>query len=366
MTGPRPEDFLEIEPVAASLESIETPTPVVDLDVVERNVARLQAWCDRLGLANRPHIKTHKSAGLARYQIAMGAKGVTVQKLGEAETMAEHGIVDLLLTYNILGAAKLERLAALIRRTAIRVVADNNLILEGLSGAARRGGRSLGVLVECDTGAGRNGVQTPAAALELARAIGATPDLDFAGLMTYPKAGTRSAAGEFLASARRLCEGAGLQVAAVTTGGSPDQGRDEGLSAATEYRAGTSIYCDRSLVERGAAALDDCALTVHAMIVSRPTPSRAIMDAGSKTLTSDLLGLETYGRVLGHPEARIVRLDEEHGVIALDGEGPPVGARIRVLPNHVCPVSNLFAHVLVARGERLLGRIRVDARGRVD
>ena len=92
MTGPRPEDFLQIEPVAATLEAIETPTPVIDLDVVERNVTRLQSWCDRLALANRPHIKTHKSAGLARYQIAMGAKGVTVQKLGEAEVMADHGI----------------------------------------------------------------------------------------------------------------------------------------------------------------------------------------------------------------------------------------------------------------------------------
>lgn len=366
VTGPRPEDFLEIESVGASLELIETPAPVIDLDVVERNVMRLQAWCDRLMLANRPHIKTHKSAGLARYQIAMGAKGVTVQKLGEAEVMADHGIADLLLAYNIVGAAKLERLAALARRTAIRVVADNSLILEGLSYAAKRGGRSLGVLVECDTGAGRNGAQTPAAALELARAITATPGLDFVGLMTYPKAGTRTAADEFLASAKRLCEAAGLPVTAITTGGSPDQGRDEGLSVATEYRAGTSIYYDRSLVERGAAALADCALTVHATIVSRPTPWRAIMDAGSKTLTSDLLGLENYGAVIGEPDAKIVRLDEEHGVIALNGEGPPVGARIRVLPNHVCPVSNLFAHVLLARGERLLGRMKVDARGRVD
>ena len=186
MTRPRPEDCLEIEPVAGSLEAIETPAPVVDLDVVERNVARLQAWCDRLTMANRPHIKTHKSAGLARYQIAAGAKGVTVQKLGEAEVMADHGIADLLLTFNVVGASKLERLAALVRRTAIKVVADNSLILEGLSYAAKRGGRSLGVLVECDTGAGRNGVQTPVAALELARVVAATPGLDFAGLMTYP------------------------------------------------------------------------------------------------------------------------------------------------------------------------------------
>jgi D-serine deaminase-like pyridoxal phosphate-dependent protein len=363
---PRPEDFLDIEPTDLSLDAIETPTPVIDLDVVERNVARLQAWCDRLGMANRPHIKTHKSAGLARYQIAMGAVGVSVQKLGEAEVMAAHDIVDLLLPYNIIGAAKLDRLAALMRRTKIAVVADNAAILEGLSYAARQGGRSLRVFVECDTGGGRNGAQSPAQALDLARRIAATEGLAFAGLMTYPKAGTRRESGEFLSAAKALCEAAGLAVATVTTGGSPDQGRDEGLGAVTEYRAGTSVYYDRSLVARGAATLADCALTVHATIISRPTETRAIMDAGSKSLTSDLLGLDTYGEVVGAPEARIFRLDEEHGLIETPADGLQVGARVRILPNHVCPVSNLFDRVFVARGQKLLGALAIDARGRVD
>ena len=337
--NPRPEDFLDLQPTDLSLDAIETPTPVIDLDVVERNVARLQAWCDRLGLANRPHIKTHKSAGLARYQIAMGAVGVSVQTLGEADVMAAHGVDDLLLPYNVIGAAKLDRLAALMRRTKIAVVADDAAILQGLSYAAREGGRSLRVFVECDTGAGRNGVQAPAGAVDLARKIAATEGLAFAGLMTYPKAGGRRESGAFLSAAKASCESAGLAVETITTGGSPDQGRDEGLEVVTEYRAGTSIYYDRAHVARGAATPADCALTVHATIVSRPTPTRAIMDAGTKSLTSDLLGLDGYGEV--------------------------VGARIRVLPNHVCPVSNLFDRVYVARGQRLLGTLAIDARGRV-
>jgi D-serine deaminase-like pyridoxal phosphate-dependent protein len=364
--SPRPENFLEIEPTALSLEAIQTPVPVIDLDVVERNVARLQAWCDRLGMANRPHIKTHKIAGLARYQIAMGAVGISVQKLGEAEVMAAHGIADLFLPYNIMGAAKLDRLAALMRATKIAVVADNVAMLEGLRQAAKRGGRPLGVFVECDTGSGRNGVQSPAEALGLARVVAATEGLELAGLMTYPKAGTRAAAAEFFRSAKALCEAAGLAVRAVTTGGSPDQGSDEGLDLATEYRAGTSVYYDRSLVARGAATPADCALTVHATIVSRPTATRAIMDAGSKSLTSDLLGLEGYGAVAGAPEAKIFRLDEEHGLIETDDERLKVGSRVRILPNHVCPVSNLFDRIYVARGERLIGAVAIDARGRVD
>ena len=145
----------QFEDVGTRLEDLETPVPVIDIDVVERNLTRWQARCDAMGFANRPHIKTHKLVPLAHAQMELGAKGITVQKLGEAEVMADGGISDMLLTFNVVGRHKLERLAALAQRTGIKVVADNTDVLEGLSHAASLAGRDIIVLVECDTGAGR-------------------------------------------------------------------------------------------------------------------------------------------------------------------------------------------------------------------
>ena len=197
-------DFLNFEPVGKRIEDIETPVPVIDIDVVDRNLKRWQARCDLLGIANRPHIKTHKLVGLARYQLALGAKGITVQKLGEAEVMADAGITDMLLTFNIVGRKKLERLTALARRTQISVVADNAEVVAGLAEAGRNAGRKIVVLVECDTGAHRNGAQSPQAALELAQTIDRTPGLECGGLMTYAGVGQRLQAEKFLVEAREL------------------------------------------------------------------------------------------------------------------------------------------------------------------
>ena len=314
------------EDVGRRLEDLETPVPVIDIDVVERNLRRWQQRCDAAGFANRPHIKTHKLVPLAKVQLELGAEGLTVQKLGEAEVMAEAGITDMLLTFNVVGRHKLERLAELARNTAIRVVADNEPVLEGLAHAAMLAGRNIEVLVECDTGAGRNGVQSPEAAIRLAQAID---------------------------RAHRI--------------GSPDMWKDEGLGEVSEYRAGTYIYADRMQVAAGSAAPDDCALSVLSAVVSVPTADRAMIDAGSKALTSDLLGLEGYGEVRALSGARVYNMSEEHGFLdisKLNGK-PRVGDVVRITPNHVCPVSNLFDRVVIVRGDDVLGAVRVDARGTV-
>jgi D-serine deaminase-like pyridoxal phosphate-dependent protein len=360
-------DHLQLRPLSSNIHELETPVPLIDVDVVERNVTRWQARCTALGLANRPHIKTHKLVGLAQYQIAQGARGITVQKLGEAEVMAATGIRDMLLTFNVLGRSKLERLAALARSTDISLVADNHDMLEGLSHAAGQAGCDVRVLVECDTGAGRNGVQTPEAAQALAQAIDRQQGLEFGGLMTYPAPGQRLKAAEFLSEARRLCEASGLAVGIVSSGGTPDMWKDDGLSVLTEYRAGTYAYFDRSLVAAGACSFADCAVSLLATVVSRPTPQRAILDAGTKALTSDLLGLQGYGVVHGIGDAPIYAASEEHGFLDISGisDKPAVGDTVRITPNHVCPVTNLFDEVVFVRGSEVLGAVRVDARGKV-
>lgn len=360
-------DHLTLRPLGKRIEELETPVPIIDVDVVERNVTRWQERCNALGIANRPHIKTHKLLGLAKYQIEAGAKGVTVQKLGEAEVMADGGITDMLLTFNVVGRPKVGRLAALMKRTAIKVVADNADMLAGLSDAANAAGRPLDVLVECDTGAGRNGVQSPEAACALAQAVSRTPGLRFGGLMTYAGTGQRTQADRFLTAARDLCMRAGLDVPVITSGGSPDMWSDEGLSNLTEYRAGTYIYFDRSLVARGTCGYGDCALHVLATVVSCPTPERAIIDAGTKALTSDLLGLSGYGVAADLAEAKVYAANEEHGYLdtAHLALKPKVGDLVRITPNHVCPVTNLFDEVVFVRGDMVLGAAKVDARGKV-
>jgi D-serine deaminase-like pyridoxal phosphate-dependent protein len=360
-------DLFRLEPAGRTLEDLETPVPLIDLDVVERNLIRWQERCDRIGLANRPHIKTHKLVPLALHQLALGAKGITVQKLGEAEVMAAAGIRDMLLTFNILGRAKLARLAELMRGTDIKVVADSEEVVAGLEQAAEAGGRRLDVMIECDTGAGRNGAQTPEAAQALARRISTSKHLAFDGLMTYPKAGGRHDVETFLNAAKALIEKDGMEVRTLSSGGSPDMWSDEGLAPLSEYRAGTYVYNDRALMKCGAAKLEDCALTVLATVVSRPRGDRAIIDAGSKALTSDLLGLEGYGMVAELNEGLVYNVNEEHGYLDVSrtNRHPKVGDVVRVVPNHVCPVSNLYDRVMLVSGGEVLGSVKVDARGTV-
>lgn len=348
---------------------IDTPAVLIDLDKAEANLRHAQEAADLAGLNLRPHIKTHKLPFFAKKQVELGAVGITVQKLGEAEVMADAGLSDLLLTFNIIGPAKRARLKALHDRVTIRVVADSTACVAGLAESFTDPGHRLGVFVECDTGMGRCGVQSPEAGLALARAIMAAPGLEFAGLMTYPAAGKYREAALWLSEAEALFEAQGITIPAITTGGTPDIWHmQEAAGVATEYRPGTYIYMDRSQVAAGAASIEDCALTVLATVVSRPTENRAIIDAGSKALTSDLLGMVGHGYVLNYPEARIVGLSEEHGTLDLSGcaEKPSIGDTIRIIPNHCCPVTNLFDRVYLIRDDQLVQSLEVAARGRVD
>ena len=348
---------------------LDTPAVLIDLDKAEANLRRAQEAADKAGLKLRPHIKTHKLPYFAKRQVELGAVGINVQKLGEAEVMADAGLTDLLLTFNIIGAAKLARLKALHSRVTIRVVADSAHCVAGLAGTFTDPAHRLGVFVECDTGMGRCGVQSPQAALDLARRIIAAPGLEFAGLMTYPAAGKYKQAAEWLAAAKALFDAESIPVPAITTGGTPDIWHmQEAAAVASEYRAGTYIYMDRSQVAAGAATFEDCALTVLATVVSRPTEDRAIIDAGSKALTSDLLGLVGHGYVVEYPDAKIVGLSEEHGTIDVSAcaDKPRIGETIRIIPNHCCPVTNLFDRVNLIREGRLVETLEVAARGRVD
>ncbi|BAM90460.1 putative amino acid processing enzyme-related protein [Bradyrhizobium oligotrophicum S58] len=344
-----------------------TPCAVIDMDKVERNIARIQAQCDAAGVANRPHIKTHKSPVLAKLQIAAGAHGITCQKIGEAEIMADAGINNILISYNLIGEEKMARLAALQAKADMTVAADNATVIAGLPQAAKQSGRPLSVVVECDTGRKRAGVETPAEAIQLARQIAASEGLRFAGFMMYPTETGWDDAQRFYDEALAGVRAEGLEAAIVSTGGSPNLKNLGKLKGATEHRPGTYIYNDRMQVAAGVASWDDCALHIYSTVVSRAAPERGILDAGSKTLTTDTGGLDGHGLILEHPEAKIARFAEEHGFLDLSRSNtrPNVGDVVRIVPNHVCVVVNMMDEVVMVRGEEILGTLPVAARGKL-
>ncbi len=344
-----------------------TPAVVIDLDIVERNIARVQAMCDAAGIANRPHIKTHKSPVLATMQRDAGARGITCQKIGEAEVMADGGHDDILISYNILGEQKLGRLGALLSRAKVTVAADNPTVVAGLPLAAEIAGRDLDVLVECDTGRKRAGVTTPAEAVSLARDIASRPGLSFAGFMLYAPETATAETQAFLDAANAGLREAGLTARMVSTGGTPNLASLGQIKGVTEHRAGTAIFNDRMMMAAGMASLADCALNVFATVVSRAEADRGILDSGSKTLTSDTGGLEGHGLIIEHPEARIARFAEEHGFLDLSACNlrPNVGDIVRIVPNHVCVVVNMVDRLVTVRGGEIVGELPVAARGRL-
>jgi len=350
------------------IDDLDTPCVVIDLARVEANLRRVQEHASANGYRLRPHIKTHKLPRFAKRALELGAIGITVQKLGEAEVMADAGLGDVFLPYNIIGEKKLSRLRALNEKITLSLTADSPDTVAGYAATfADPGARPLTVLIECDTGGARCGVQSPAQALALARQIVMSPGLRFGGLMSYPPRGRFAEADRWLADAKAMLEAAGIEVPVITSGNSPDIWHT-GDTVVTERRPGTYIYFDRSQVDFGVATYADCALTVLTTVVSRPTATRIVIDAGSKSLSSDLLNQTTYGAVLGHEDITVTSLSEEHGVIELKepADEPRVGDRIRIIPNHACVVSNLFDAVQLLNVDGTVESEPVAARGRVD
>jgi D-serine deaminase-like pyridoxal phosphate-dependent protein len=364
VTGRGDHQLLGAGPPVTCLFALETPALAVDLDRVERNIRSLQAYTTSHGLALRPHVKTHKMPQIARMQLDAGAVGIACQKLGEAEVMVEAGIQDILLTYPLIGTGKPERLAALARRARLAVFVDSPAVAEGLSHALDDAGTSVDVLIDCDTGFGRTGTQSPGDAATLGLHVATMPALRLRGLATFP---TTRASGPWLRDARRACEEHGLSIDWVSGGGTPGARATHEIEEVTELRAGTYVFGDRACVADGSVPVDDCALHVVATVVSCPTRDRVIVDAGSKTLSSDLaIGATGHGSVLEHPDAAIVALSEEHGWVDVSGcsNPPAVGQVVTILPNHACAAVNLADELIVHRSGVVQDTWRIAARGR--
>ena len=360
-------------------QELSTPALTIDLDILERNLDRMSAYCRAHGLGLRPHTKTHKTPEVARMQMDRGAVGLTVAKVGEAEVMAAAGLDEVLIAYPIWGAEKLRRIAALARERTILLSLDSQATAEGLSHAASSAGATVGVLVEFDAGMRRCGVPPGPECLELARKIEKLPGLKFKGLMTFPgniwgpevdreKEVTQVAARfkQALGPFRK----AGMEVEIVSGGSTPSARMSHEIPGLTEIRPGTYAYNDLNTYFQGACGLEDCAARVVTTVVSTAVPGRAMIDAGSKTLSSDPLGsgpATGHGLVVEAPDAALIKLNEEHGHIDVTRSSHTfrVGEILTVVPNHVCACVNMHDEVFLVRNGQVQGSWKVAARGKV-
>ena len=358
---------------------LSTPALVIDLEIMETNLDRMAASCREQGVGLRPHTKTHKTPEVGRLQLERGAVGLTVAKVGEAEVMAQAELDEILIAFPIYGREKLLRLATLARQRKILVSLDAETTAQELSRAAVDQGSTVGVLVEFDVGFHRCGLAPGPACVELARTIEKLPGLKFRGLMTYfgnvwGTAEQRRQEAEQVAGkvARALDEfsKARLPVEIVSGGSTPSAEFSHLIPGLTEIRPGTYVYNDLNTHYQGACRLEDCAVRIVTTVVSTAVPGRAIIDAGSKTLSSDLLSSGSksgYGLVVEAPDAPLVKLNEEHGHLDITNSAHrfEVGEVLSVIPNHVCTCVNMHDEAFIARQGQVTGCWRVAGRGKV-
>lgn len=386
------------------ITDLDTPALVVDLDRLTANVEGMAAWCRSAGLQLRPHIKTHKSAAITAMQLAAGAAkldgpkagpragspvtpGFTAAKISEAEAildalppsvLSKYGPPDVLIAYPITGAVKAARLAALARRVPVLVAVDGEAHLAPIASAAVAAGVTVGVLVDVNVGFGRTGCRVDQVRQLAGRAAGMR-GLKFRGLFCYPGQVREPPAAQgavmgsieaLLAEGIRTLTADGLPPEIVSSGSTPSARQSDKTPSATEIRPGTYVFNDLGYHSLEACTLESAALTVRTTVVSTAaTSGQVILDAGSKTLTSDRAPakFDGFGRIVEHPAAVIVKLNEEHGWVDVSRcpAPPKTGDVVHVIPNHVCPVVNLHDRMYAVRGGRVEHVWPVDARGRV-
>jgi D-serine deaminase-like pyridoxal phosphate-dependent protein len=330
---------------------LDTPAVYIDLDVMERNIRTMQERCRAWGVGLRPHAKTHKIPEIARLQLAAGAVGITVAKIGEAEVLPGD---DVLIAYPIM-ADKLPRLRALHTRRRVTVVVDSVEAAQALPG--------IGAMVEVDVGAGRCGVETPEQVVAIARACS-----EFRGLFYWPSwldeegfEKARLRIDQHLAA----LHAAGFNVPIVSGGSTPGASKTPLIPRTTEIRPGTYVFHDASSVANKLARIEDCALRVLVTVVSTAVKGQCVVDGGTKTFSSDAtVGVGTHGLFPDRPDWTMSKMNEEHGYIR-NGSPARIGEKVWVIPSHVCTTVNMHDELSYGRDGRVEGSFRVAARGRV-
>ncbi|WP_417513419.1 DSD1 family PLP-dependent enzyme [Minwuia sp.] len=369
MTVPQPAK------VGDRIKEIDTPALLLDLEVLERNIVRMQKLADAAGVALRPHAKSHKSADIALKQIAAGAVGLCAQKVSEAALLVANGVGDVLVSNQVVGARKIGQLASLATRARIGVCVDDPGNVEQIAQAARHFGGHIEMLVEVDVGMGRCGVD-PADAPGLCQKIIATEGVGFGGLQAYNgraqhvrSHADRGAAIEASATAvRRVLsdlEASGVACPRVTGAGTGTFEFEAASGLWNELQCGSYVFMDadysRNLDERG-TEIDTFghSLFILAGVLSIAQPGRAVVDAGLKCLSVDS-GLPVVSGLAG---AVYAGASDEHGTLTTgDGNGPALGDQVRLIPGHCDPTVNLHDWYVGVRGDTVEAVWPVTARG---
>lgn len=358
------------------ITEIDTPAILIDVDRMERNLARVAEYTRSHGLRLRPHTKTHKIPGLGRRQIELGAVGLTVAKSTEAEVMLASDTPDILVAYPVIGAAKLKRIIAVAAKTRVTVSLDNLEAARNLSEAASAAKVHIGVLAEIDVGLGRVGVRPGADLIALLKGIDSLPALCPVGIAFYPGQiktaddAAISTLSDTLETAVAECRAAGFSVDVVSGGSTPTLFQSHTVKGLNEIRPGTYIFNDRNTWLGGGCERQDCAATILTTVVSTSVPGRVIIDGGSKTFSSDrcvVAEASGFGHIDEQPKVVFEKMNEEHGY--LDVTQAQVnwkpGDRIQVLPNHICVAMNLHEQVYAVQGEKVVDIWRVEGRGKL-
>jgi D-serine deaminase-like pyridoxal phosphate-dependent protein len=377
ISGPSVAHALAAREPHGGLGRLATPAALVDADVLAENIRAMAGLAERAGVELWPHAKTHKSLAIARLQRDCGAAGVTVATLGEAERFVSAGFEDVLVAFPPIGAWRLDRLVDLARRARIRVALDDAETLRALDDACRLVGAEIGWLWEVDCGARRLGTPPGAPTADAIERLPRLRALRFEGLLTfaghaYGASGADEVAAIAAAEAAAVRDTAavlrerGIEARTLSVGTTPTCHRLELQRGATHVRPGNYVFHDATQVALGVVDESRCAFSVLATVIGRHDERRLILDAGSKALAAEVMSSLTtgYGLVAGHPELRVERLYEEHAIVT--GTEPiqiPIGARVRVIPNHACTAVNLHDELVVVQRGAVVDRWSVDARG---
>jgi D-serine deaminase-like pyridoxal phosphate-dependent protein len=363
-------------------DDLPTPHILIDAAIVRRNVAKMAEYASAHNLKLRPHTKTHKSVFFATMQTNAGAAGLTVAKPGEARVM---GIVanEILMAYPAVGRGQCAELVELAGTNSVTVGIDSTFAADRLAAAAHAAGVMLGILVDLDVGHHRTGVQNPADALALAQYVDASAGLQLEGVMFFPgqismppaeQSDALAAVDALLGEVLSLWKEKGLEAKVVSGGSTPTAFQSHLVKYLTEIRPGTYIFNDMNCVHGKSATFDDCAARIIATVVSTAVPGQIVLDAGSKTLTSDRCGPAPdsgHGYIVEFPQAKVTKLSEEHAQVDVRNCDPPprIGQRVSIIPNHICPCINLQDKVWWQEdggfGSADIKPLRVDARGKV-
>ncbi|QDU75815.1 D-threonine aldolase [Bremerella volcania] len=365
--------------LSVKFEQLATPRLVIDSQLVRRNLEALQQYAQQHNLLVRPHAKTHKSLRVAQEQLNVGSRGLSVAKVGEAEVLSQE-CDDLLIAYPAIDASRCDRIAQLAKKINLRVTVDSQEGVDALANAAKLHGTTIGILVDQDVGFHRTGISSADGVVELAKFVVNKPGairLDgiffYPGHITAPPDQQQDALQRIDVQLQRTlkrCQETGIEINVVSGGSTPTAFQSHLITCQTEIRPGTYVFNDMNTVRGGFCSIDQCAAVVIATVVSTAVAGKVVVDAGTKALSSDrnwIIPDSGFGHVIEYPEAKIVRLSEEHGEIDISNSPsrPRLGERVAIIPNHICLCINLHDTVSWLDGAGKSERIPVDCRGMI-